>query len=135
MVRLLLCLLASALLGPFGGQTTIRVTVQNIQVGQGSIAVAVYGSSGDFLKKPLAAQRRPAGQSNMDFTFDLPPGQYAIAAYQDLNDNGQLDAGMFNIPKEPYGFSNNYRPRFSAPHYEDCAIRVDSPMVCIIHLK
>jgi len=35
----------------------------------------------------------------------LAPGEYSLTGYNDLNNNGQLDTGMFSIPKEPMGFS------------------------------
>ncbi|MGF1639298.1 MAG: DUF2141 domain-containing protein [Cyclobacteriaceae bacterium] len=50
----------------------------------------------------------------------IPHGTYAIAIYQDLNSNKKLDENMFGAPKEPFAFSNNIVPRFSAPKFEDC---------------
>ena len=58
------------------------------------------------------------------YTFtDIPPGVYAIQAYQDVNENGQFDMGVFG-PKEPYGFSNSVRPRFSHPKFDDAKFEV-----------
>ena len=37
----------------------------------------------------------------------LPPGRYAVAAYQDVNGNGELDKVPPGIPTEPYAFSND----------------------------
>jgi uncharacterized protein (DUF2141 family) len=49
-----------------------------------------------------------AGVSKASATFhDLPPGRYAIAAFQDINGNGALDTNLFGIPSEPYGLSND----------------------------
>ena len=55
-------------------------------------------------------------RGNLQTSFNLEPGDYAVAIYHDENGNGQLDKRLFGIPKEPYGFSNNYRPRLSAPN-------------------
>ena len=33
--------------------------------------------------------------------------------------------GVFHIPKEPTGFGNNFKPKFSAPAFDDCAVPVD----------
>jgi uncharacterized protein (DUF2141 family) len=115
-------------------QPTVKVVVQNVQPGKGSIIVSIYNDEKDFLKKPMATQTQKANQQVMEFLFDIPPGEYAIAVYQDLNDNKQLDASMFHIPKEPYGFSNNYRPSFSAPHFKDCLIRIAGQTTSIITL-
>ena len=126
---LLLCV------GFFVHQATVKIVVQNVQPGKGSIIVSIYNDEGDFLKKPMASQTQKANGQVMEFSFDIPPGEYAIAVYQDLNDNKRLDAGMFHIPKEPYGFSNNYRPSFSAPHFKDCVISIAGQTTSIIHLK
>src|SRR5579859_3327875 len=96
---------------------TLHVVVQNVQTGKGSINVAVFGNRSDFLKRPVTAQIRKADTGTLEFSFAIPRGEYAVAVYQDLNENQQLDAGIFHIPKEPYGFSNHYRPRMSAPKY------------------
>ena len=48
---------------------------------------------------------------------NLPEGQYALSCFQDLNGNGKLDTNLVGIPTEPYGFSNNARPKFRAPNW------------------
>ena len=53
---------------------------------------------------------------------DLPPGEYAIAIYLDTNGNKKLDTNLFGYPKEPFGFSNNVKPKLSAPGFTDCRV-------------
>jgi uncharacterized protein (DUF2141 family) len=60
------------------------------------------------------------GQQNEFKINTLPKGNYSTALFLDLNGNGQLDANLFGIPKEPYGFSNNPSSRFSKPSFEEC---------------
>jgi uncharacterized protein (DUF2141 family) len=119
----------------FTDQAALKVIVQNVQVGKGGIVVEVYDSENSFLKRPIASKTLNANSNVMEFLFNIPPGTYAIAVYQDLNDNKKLDAGLFHIPKEPYGFSNNYRPKFSAPSYKDCLIKVTGMTTSVINLK
>ena len=52
--------------------------------------------------------------------FDVPYGDYAIAVSHDLNGNGKLDKNLFGYPNEPFGFSNNYKPKLSSPDFSDC---------------
>ena len=40
---------------------------------------------------------------------NVPPGQYPIAIFQDLNMNEKLDRNLFTKPKEPYGFSGAWK--------------------------
>ena len=57
--------------------------------------------------------------------FDgLEPGQYAVSAYQDENNNGRLDTGFMGKPKEPYGFSNDARCRLGPPAFRDAVFDV-----------
>jgi len=47
---------------------------------------------------------------------DLPKGEYAISVFQDEDFDKECNIGFLGFPKENYGFSNNYRPRFRAPY-------------------
>ena len=53
---------------------------------------------------------------------DVPAGEYALAIYQDLNGNKKLDTNIVGFPKEPFGFTQNIKPKFSAPNYDECKI-------------
>lgn len=113
----------------------LKVVVRDIKVGQGSVVLEVYDNEKSFLKKPAAKQIARANNQNLEFSFDLPEGNYAIAIYQDINDNKKLDKGLFGIPTEPYGLSNNFRPRFSAPSFNDCKFKIAQQTTTTILLK
>lgn len=55
---------------------------------------------------------------------DLPEGRYAIKAFHDVNDSGDMDFNIAGVPKEPYGFSNNASGFMSAPKFEDASFLV-----------
>jgi len=57
--------------------------------------------------------------AEVDFTA-LPPGKYALVCYHDENSNGKFDETMLGMPKEGYCFSNNVKPRLSAPNFNQC---------------
>jgi len=60
-----------------------------------------------------------------DITKSLTEKTYAISLFIDMNGNGELDKNMFGIPKEPYCFSRNFKPKLSAPDFEDCSIKIE----------
>lgn len=98
-----------------------RITFNNLQEARGSLYVAVYAQEGDFLnEKRFFTQKivpvQQAGVMELNFS-GLPPGQYAVSCFHDVNGNGKLDTNMVGIPNEPYGFSNNARPKFRAPRW------------------
>ena len=56
---------------------------------------------------------------------DLPYGELAFAVYHDENNSGEIDKNLIGIPKERYAFSNNIKPTFKAPSFEDCKFNYD----------
>jgi uncharacterized protein (DUF2141 family) len=69
-------------------------------------------------KQYMLIKRKITGKT-FTYTFhDLPPGEYALAVYQDMNSNGRINKNLLGIPTEPYGFSNDIKPRLSAPSFE-----------------
>lgn len=119
----------------FSNSVALKVVVKNIQVGKGNIVVEIYNNREKFFKKPLVTKTIKASSQSLEFSFDLPEGDYAVAIYQDKNENKLLDKGWFNIPKEPYGLSNNFRPRFSAPTFDDCKFKLTEQATITITLK
>ena len=133
MIKLFLSLLLSGAL--ISSSSNLKVTVKDIHTGKGNIVVSVYDSAKNFFKKPVASQTVKADSTTLNFSFDLPEGIYAVAVYQDINENNKLDKGWFNIPKEPYGLSNNFRPKFSAPTFDDCKFKITQQTIITITLK
>jgi uncharacterized protein (DUF2141 family) len=78
-----------------------------------TVHVALWDAEG-FLKTPVRETRIAAG-GELQFQFKLRPGRWAISAYEDRNENGVLDMGLFG-PKEPSGFWRAFggwhKPRF-----------------------
>ena len=107
---------------------TLKVEVTNVKNGSGKLWFAVFKPNEKF------GEGRPdiykildvKSTDNQVVTFQLEPGKYALAVYHDLNGNNSLDKNFIGIPKEPYGFSQNFRPRFSPPTFKDCEFVVTS---------
>lgn len=117
---LLSSLLSGALRTP-SAKVTLTVDVLNVRPTKGTVHVALYRPCADFPGcQPLELKQIAATGPTVKATFEAEPGAYAVAVYHDQNSNGHMDTRLFGIPKEPYGFSNNFRPRFSAPKFADC---------------
>jgi uncharacterized protein (DUF2141 family) len=106
----------------------LSIGLTGISETKGSLYVAVYNRAEDFMitEKAYALKVIPVKKNGrVDFTLtDLPAGAYAVSAYQDLNGNGKLDKNIVGIPTEPYGFSNNARPKFRAPQWDEARFEV-----------
>jgi uncharacterized protein (DUF2141 family) len=101
----------------------IGIHITNIK-NKGTLIIGLYNKAESF-RKPDGAYKTisidPKGADQVTINFDnLPDGEYAIALFQDNNENKKMDTGAFGNPKEPYAFSNNVKPRFSAPGFADC---------------
>ncbi|QIP16650.1 DUF2141 domain-containing protein [Spirosoma aureum] len=106
-------------------KANLKVDVQNVRTLKGAVYVALFRTGSDFPDgKPLDGKKLEATQKSVETTFSVEPGDYAVAVFHDENGNGQMDKRIFGIPKEPYGFSNNFRPTMSAPKFSDCKFSV-----------
>lgn len=67
---------------------------------------------------------------------NVPPGTYAIQAYQDINSNDKMDTSWLGFPQEPFGFSRDAKPRLSKPRFSAVKFEV-APGVNtqILHLQ
>jgi len=65
---------------------------------------------------------------------NLPEGEYAVAVLHDENSDKICNKNFLGIPKEGYGFSKNFRPKLSAPKFEDCKIKLIRDSVISIKL-
>lgn len=104
---------------------TFNLKVSNIK-SNAILKIAFYKKENKFPdegKFAFAKEVKPSktGEVILSFT-DIPAGEYALAIYQDSNGNKKLDTNMVGYPKEPFGFSQNIKPKFSAPAYEECKI-------------
>lgn len=101
----------------------LTIKIQNIQKIQGEIVIGIFNTDKDFLKDGVAIKNytikvdRKTAKLVID---DLPAGDYAISMFHDVNSDGVCNRNFLGIPKEPYAFSNNFKPKMSAPKFQDC---------------
>ena len=101
----------------------LTIKISNIEKIKGEIKVGVFNTDTNFLKEGHAIKNYSIKVENSTAVLtitDLPKGEYAITIYHDQNSDNECNRNFIGIPKEPYGFSNNVKPKMSAPKYEDC---------------
>lgn len=85
------------------------ITVDNLTEAKGSLYVSLYKNSVDFNANENAVKRQKLKVDKSTITInlgDVPVGEYAVKAYQDVNDNGTFDFSGAGMPSEPYGSSS-----------------------------
>jgi len=122
----LLSALSLFLSGEAPKKANLQVEIQNVRTLKGDVYIALFNVKNAFPEgKPMEGKKLEANDKSVQATFSVEPGDYAIAVYHDENGNGKMDKRVFGIPKEPYGFSNNFRPTMSAPKFNDCRFSVN----------
>jgi len=128
-----LCLFSWTILAQEQYQLTLLV--ENIEQVTGSVKACIVDQKEDFLSECVFSVSQKLNTEDCQITFEnIPAGTYAVSLYHDENDDGELNSGMFRIPKEPYGFSNNPKSRFGPPDFEDCTFQVDGDKTLTIKL-
>ncbi|MEN9628570.1 MAG: hypothetical protein RJA10_1797, partial [Pseudomonadota bacterium] len=99
---------------------TLSLEIEPVASATGTLQVAVYDSEAGFRKKAVRAVKvaAVAGVTRLQIA-DLPPGEYAVILFHDLNGNDQLDSNLMGIPKEPWGGSIGSKSIFGPPSWND----------------
>ena len=103
---------------------TVELQLSGLRDASGNIYIAVYNSEDAWLGDTTVLQKKVVIAEALDGDIvraglHLQPGEYAFSIFYDSNNNGKLDTNFIGIPKEPLAMSNNARPKFGPPRYED----------------
>jgi len=120
---------------------TLRIHVDGLRNSNGVVGSVVFKSPDGWPEDSKKAFRRgptpiPSGQREATVTWNLPPGNYAVAAIHDENRNARLDRNFIGIPREGFGFANNPHVGLSAPPFQAAVVHVQCPSTeTSIHLQ
>ncbi len=119
---------------PTGGSRAIandanvlHVHVVALRSSSGQVGCTLYASPEGFPEDDAKALKNIdvpiKGDAAMcDFT-GLAPGRYALVVIHDENGNGRFDRDLLGIPEEGYAFSNNVRPTFAPPSFDEAGFK------------
>lgn len=126
---------ALALRGQGGGGMTLTVQVDNVRVSKGAVHIDLCREA-EFLKEcPIEAEAPAVKGRTVVVLHNLAPGTYAVDATLDENGNGKVDRGLFGIPKEGVGFSNDAPIRLGPPHWRDAMFDLHEDKVITLKLR
>lgn len=103
-----------------------------------AVRLAVYDSEKAFLEEARAKHEAPLDKDGVAVLSlgDLGAGEYAFAAYLDVNGDGVLNRGkVLGRPKEPVAFSNGVKPKLRKPRYDETKVAVAPGSVVVITLE
>ena len=127
---------ALTITGPnlFAAELTVEVT--NIQPIQSTLYISLYKDAQGFNANNNFVRRE---KINVDknttqlILNDLPAGDYALKAFQDVNNNGKMDFDGIR-PAEPYGSSSN-STEFAPPNFLDARFTLDKDQKVKVQLQ
>ena len=102
-------ILAAALTLQPAGTSVVEITF-DVGVEEGVIMAALFDSEEAYDGGGAAVRGvriDVAGGERVARFEGLPPGDYALRAFHDVNGDGEMNANPFGMPTEPFGFSNN----------------------------
>jgi uncharacterized protein (DUF2141 family) len=87
----------------------------------GSVMVSLFDSEAAYAGGGAPVRRAQvdvAGGKRSAAFADLPPGNYAMKAFHDVNGDGRMNANPFGVPIEPVAFSNNAPPNMGPAKWD-----------------
>lgn len=117
-----LCTAPSITLAESNSTGRIEVLIDNVRSANGVVGVALFNAKKGFPdKSAMAIEGRsvPAGKSCKVIFENVPYGIYAVSVLHDENGNGKMDKGVFGIPKEGFGVSNNPEIKMGPPTFAE----------------
>jgi uncharacterized protein (DUF2141 family) len=112
-------------------ETKLTIEVEGVRSAEGVIRFTVYSDDPErFLVRRgpisgLSHMPAPAVMPTVETCVWLPgPGAYALSIFHDANESGNIDTGMFGIPTEGFGFSNDPPLRPRKPYLEEVLFEV-----------
>ena len=115
---------------------TLTVEVARFENTKGVLRVCVTNQKEDFLKSCTFSKIVAVEDKTVSLKIEnIEKGNYAVSVYHDENNNGILETGgVFGIPVEPYGFSNNPTMTFG-PSFKKSVFKMSSDKNTSIKLK
>ena len=111
----------------------VRVEVGALHSSKGHVLCTLFES--DDAYKQLRPTMRVVVDSILPVTtcifHEVAPRAYMISAVHDENDNGKLDKGLFGMPKEGYGVSNNRTYALKGPDFTESVVQLGEGLTSI----
>ena len=105
---------------------TITVTIDNVKNDTGKVSMALHTSKTFMKGQGVMNAETKIKDGKITITFEnVQPGEYAIMALHDENENNRMDFRENGMPLESYGMSNNVMS-FGPPQYDDAKFKVEA---------
>ncbi|RKS91824.1 uncharacterized protein (DUF2141 family) [Sphingosinicella microcystinivorans] len=119
-------------------QASLHLTFEGLRSQKGSIRLCLWRDSAGYpdCAHGAGATKESVSAANpvIDIT-GLPPGDYAISAIHDENDNKKLDKSFIGMPTEGVAFSNNAKISFGPPKFDKARFHVEGDTTQTLRMR
>ena len=130
MKNLILTSIALLFITSIMAQSTLTISIADLDSNNGEVYIALYDSQQNYLRKEIKGAKIKINEHVATVVFeDIPYGEYAISSFHDENGNGKMDTMLFGIPTEDYGFSNNALAMFGPAKWAEAKFKIEKDMV------
>ena len=107
-------------------QTDLTISITNMESTDGEVVFMLFDQDEGFPSEVSKAKQIGKVKATKDtptFTFkNVPAGKYAISAFQDENDNGEVDTNFIGLPKERVGAVGH--TKFGKPNFDKLVFEI-----------
>jgi uncharacterized protein (DUF2141 family) len=83
------------------------IEIHGVTINGGTIYAGIFFNEKSYKENnPGRTLTIEPNNATVVYEIQMAEGEYVIGIHQDNNGNGEMDYGVFGIPKEPYGLSN-----------------------------
>jgi len=107
----------------------VMVEISGLKDATGNVYIAVYDSDSTWLGDEPVMNRKVVIAESLDgdmvrTELQMPLGSYAMSAFYDKDNDGEMDTNFIGLPKEPIAVSNNAVAKFGPPSFDDAVFSV-----------
>jgi uncharacterized protein (DUF2141 family) len=117
----------------------LAINVDNIAASKGNIECYLHNDQDTFprkFSKAIASDKVSASIDGASCNFtNLKAGTYAALIYHDMNSSGSMDKNFIGLPKEPVAVSNNFKPKFGPPKFDNAKFELIEDKVIQVSLN
>ncbi|SHN93369.1 hypothetical protein BHECKSOX_112 [Bathymodiolus heckerae thiotrophic gill symbiont] len=102
---------------------SLKINIHGITLNQGNVRIGIFNRQEFPNGNQFEGVIVNSDKNKLSKTLQIPSGSYAIAIFQDTNNNKVLDKNFFGIPIEKYGFSG--ADVFGEPTFDEAKIIIN----------
>jgi uncharacterized protein (DUF2141 family) len=121
------CIISTYSFSQSTSNVTVTIEVTNIEINNGTVYLAIFSNAESFRKEePFLVFLLDADNTKKSQVVSLLNGEYVISAFQDTNNNQQLDFGLFGVPRELVGISNYNGRGFPSRNFDKQKVLINN---------